>query len=195
MIRVRRCISGTFSETPHATQCLDCKAGRFASSIQSSRCTNCSIGRASNLAKLGDDCPLCTPGFYAPEPGLTACKPCPTGKVTAEYNSASCRPCELPFYQFGQGASVCSVCDFGKYARVLDNAIADPPCEDCPTNAVCTSLFNREQGNSTAFVPSIVAKEGYWLSKDPATGKYRTLRCDPSRCSSSGGCSSGRVAS
>ena len=84
----------------------------------------CPPGTASPTGSA--PCTVCSSGFFAPNPGQTACAPCPPGSSSLP-GSAVCSPCLAGTYAPFPGSASCLPCPDGSISPV-----ASGQCTPCP---------------------------------------------------------------
>ena len=167
----KSCDAGFYSENG-AAKCEKCDAGRYSASragIEESSgkgCTPCQVGRVSYFKGAAKQCHLCSPGRYAPLPGLKTCTACPSGKYLYERGiHTACKDCPIGMWSKGMtGATNCTFCQRGEQYKNDACTKCEPgfysmhgwpygtECLECPEGAIC------------AGGASLQIKWGYWVT-------------------------------
>ncbi|CAJ1441375.1 unnamed protein product [Effrenium voratum] len=97
-------------------------------------CKLCPLGRAGT----GGLYPICRPGTFASEEGLSECQPCPPGTEMPGIGSTLCSSCAAGRYSAQNGTARCTACSPGYYNdRTGSSAAAE--CRACGTSQFSTS--------------------------------------------------------
>lgn len=143
----------------------------------------CGIGYFENQT-VGFPCVRCVPGTFAGEPGsVGACKTCPAGRFSKEYNQTLCKSCEPGRAQPGEGKSDCNPCKPGEWS-----GSAEASCVNCPVG----KFQNPPDGCVLCAAGKIAEQEAQSLCSDCEPGRMSNeehkscLSCPPGQVSAQG---------
>ena len=164
------CEEGKYQNSSGTTACMECGDGYICDEGSVARIpARCEAGFFLNatLAAMVDDpldaclqCPAgsfctgdsspareCTPGSYAPRPGMALCALCPAGQYQGGVGAEACESCTL-YSWCSEGSSAPTPCATGTVGS-LPGLISADQCDACPPGFWCSAGVAIACGAST----------------------------------------------